>query len=165
MAKKPKVRTKVIDHGFKGIIKELRKLESKPHVKVGYPAESKIKDNPKESSDGSNSLLTVLDVAIFSEFGTDQLPERSYVRAAFDRNRKKYERMNKKLLVKIYAGQMSVEKALDILGLMIENDIKNYMREGRVKPKSQRAIDDGGKTLIDTSQLMNSIVFKRIMKK
>jgi hypothetical protein len=35
MAKRPK--TKDIDRGFKGIIKELRKLEKKPYVKIGYP--------------------------------------------------------------------------------------------------------------------------------
>jgi len=39
MAIKSKVRTKEVDHGFKGIIKELRKLEKKPYIKIGYPAE------------------------------------------------------------------------------------------------------------------------------
>ena len=41
MAKK--VRTFEQDHGFKGILKELRKLEKKPFVKIGFPAENKKK--------------------------------------------------------------------------------------------------------------------------
>lgn len=160
-SKKPK--TRVIDHGFNAIIKELRKLEKKPFVKIGYPKEKSSTDAEKETSDDSESFVTVLDVALWHEFGTNNMAERSFVRSSFDQNRKKYEELNKKLLVKIYSGKMTVEKALDILGFTIENDIKAFIKDGEVNPDSQRAIDEGGTTLWDTGQLINSITFIKVM--
>lgn len=156
-SKKPK--TREIDHGFKGIVKELRKLEKKPYVKIGYPKEA---SKTNEEKDG-NEFVTVLDVALWHEFGTNNMAERSFVRASFDQNQKKYEELNKKLLVKIYSGKMTVEKALDILGFTIENDIKAFIKDGEVNPDSQRAINEGGTTLWDTGQLINSITFIKVM--
>jgi len=157
-----KVRTKEIDHGFKGIIKELRKLEYKPFVKIGYPAESKKTNEEHVESE----FVTVLDIAIWHEFGTESgsLPERSFIRSSFDNNRKKYEKLNKKLLERIYSGRMTVEKALDILGETILNDIKAFLKNNEVTPKSLRAIAQNGKTLVDTAQLMNSLTYKKVMR-
>lgn len=159
MAIKSKIKTKEVDYGFKGIIKELRKLEKKPYVKIGYPED---KSSTNANKEGTN-FVTVLDVALWHEFGTVNLPERSFVRAAFDQNRKKYEKLNKELLVKIYSNKMTVEKALDILGLTIENDIKTFIKNGEVDPESNRAIEEGGVTLIDTAQLLNSITYIKVM--
>ena len=160
MVVKSKIKTKVIDHGFNAILRELKKLEYKPYVKIGYPAEkaSTNKDH------GESDFVTVLEVAIWSEFGTVHMPERSFIRASFDQNRKKYEKLNKELLVKIYSGKMTVEKALDILGFTIENDIKTFLTTNQVEPASFRAIAEGGNTLVDTAQLLNSITFIRVMK-
>lgn len=163
MAIKSKIKTKETDYGFKGIIKELRKLEKKPYVKIGYPAKKSSTNATKETSDDSESFVTVLDVALWHEFGTNNMAERSFVRASFDQNQKKYEALNKKLLIKIYSGTMTVEKALDILGFTIENDIKAFIRSGEVSPESQRAINEGGTTLDDTGQLVNSITFIKVM--
>lgn len=159
MAIKSKIKTKEVDHGFKGIIKELRKLEKKPYVKIGYPEDKSSTTAGKEG----NEFVTVLDVALWHEFGTTNLPERSFVRAAFDKNRTKYEKLNRELLVKIYSNKMTVEKALDILGLTIENDIKTFIKSGEVDPDSNRAIEEGGVTLIDTAQLLNSITYIKVM--
>ena len=160
-SKKPK--TRVIDHGFNAIVKELRKLEKKPYVKIGYPQKKSTTNAEKETSDDSESFVTVLDVALWHEFGTNNMPERSFVRASFDQNQKKYEKLNRELLVKIYSGKMTVEKALDILGFTIENDIKAFIKSGEVNPDSQRAINEGGTTLWDTGQLINSITFIKVM--
>lgn len=160
MAKKPrKPETKEIDRGFKRIMRELRKLEDKPYVKIGFPMEKS-----KTNEDHEGGFVTVLDVALFAEFGTVHSPERSFVRAAFDQNRKKYEKLNVDLLKKIYEGKSTVEKALDILGLTIENDIKAFLVSGEVEPASMRAISEGGKTLVDTAQLLNSITYIKVMK-
>lgn len=172
---KHKISTREIDHGFKGIIKELKKLENKPYVKVGYPskkAPTKDKKLKRITLSQENDLelivqdefVTVLDVAIFHEFGTVRLDERSFVRASFDKNRKKYEATNKKLLIDIYSGKKTVEQALDILGIMILTDIKSFLTDGEVKPDSIRAASENGKTLIDTAQLLNAITFIRVMK-
>ena len=176
MAKKPKFRVKTRttekDLGFGSIIKELKKLEDKPFVKVGFPAEFKSGDKFKKFSiDGGDSVeisnvVTVLDAAIWNEFGTETIPERSFVRAAFDANRSKYEKVTKKLLIKIYKSQMTVERALDILGLILENDIKTMILNGNFVPLAISTVLRKGseKPLIDTAQMINSVRFKRIMK-
>lgn len=157
-SKKPK--TKVKDRGYKRIIRELRKLENKPMVKVGYPEEKNEKDEKhagKES--GEDNFTTVLDIAVFHEFGTVHLPERSFVRAAFDKNRKEYENLNVKLLNKIYDGTLTVEKALDILGETILNDIKTFLTNNEVQPPSATE-----KTLVDTAQMLNALTYIKVMK-
>lgn len=159
MAIKSRVKTKDKDLGYKRILKELKILEGKPHVKVGFPAKSKKKDAKKEG----NEFVTVLDVAIYSEFGTIRAPERSFIRASFDENRNKYLALNKKLLKKIYSGSMTVSKALDVLGLTILNDIKNFMVQGKVKPESFRALIEDGNTLVDTAQMLNSMTYIKVM--
>ena len=153
------IKTKEIDRGFKKIMIELEKLKKKPFVKIGYPAASE-KSNEEHAGD---EFVTVLDVAIFSEFGTIYSPERSFIRASFDNNKKKYQKLNKELLIKIYAGSTTVEKALDILGITIENDIKKFIADGDVSPESIRALRQGGKTLWDTGQLINSLTFIKVM--
>lgn len=167
MAIKSKIKTTVKDYGYDRIIRELKILENKPYVKIGFPAESSKKDKKKQSRDGEtiveSEFLTVLDVAIYSEFGTIRLPERSFIRKSFDENRSKYLKLNKELLKKIYSGTMTVSKALDVLGLTILNDIKKYMTDGKVKPDSLRVILQGGKTLVDTAQMMNSMTYKKVM--
>ena len=40
-------------------------------------------------------------------------------------------------------------------------DIKKFLIDGKVTPKSQRAINENGKTLVDTAQMLNSITYKK----
>jgi len=184
MAIKSKIKTKEIDHGFKRILKELKKLEYKPLVKIGFPVESSKTDDEH----GDDGFVTVLDLAIWREFGTINMPERSFLRASFDKNKPKYLKLNKKLLGDIYAGKKTVENSLDILGETILNDIKKFLINDEVKPptlkkeKTSSAVTsfanqlenvaraqglDAGeskKTLIDTAQMLNSLTFKRVMK-
>lgn len=180
MARKPRIKTIDKDLGYLDILKQLKKLENKPFVKVGFPAEFKSGSTPKrhtEPTEGASVFdadkivvtdenVTVLDAAIWNEFGTETIPERSFVRSAFDKNRKKYEKMTKVLLVRIYKSEVSVERALDILGLMIETDIKDMIKNGNFEPLSINTVLRKGsdKPLIDTAQMINSVRFKRIMK-
>lgn len=174
LIKSRKVRTKEIDHGFKSILKELKKLEYKPYVKVGFPDGNPQTEKEKivvvRDSEGDVSAiyedgeLTVLDVAIFHEFGTENMPERSFVRASHDENLASMKKFTKQLYEKIIVGKMSVERALALLGLKAENNIKNYLESGKVSPDSWRAIQQGGKTLIDSAQMINSITSIRVMK-
>jgi hypothetical protein len=167
VTKKPKIpKTHVVDHGFKGIMKELRKLEYKPIVKIGFPEQHNKKDKGKlyevPGEEGlflESNFVTVLDVAVFHEFGTIHLPERSFIRASFDKNVGKYNKMTKDLLVKIYSGKATVEKALDILGETILNDIKTFLTNNEVTPPSATE-----KTLVDTAQMLNSLTYIKVMK-
>ena len=165
---KSKIKTKEIDHGYKAILKELKKLEYGPMVKIGFPRESN-----KTNAQHEDSFVSVLDIAIVHEFGTSDgtIPERSFVRSAYDINRKKYEKLTKKEINKIYTGKSTVEKSLDILGQVILNDIKTFLTDNKVDPKTTLATlkarkgkRGGDKTLIDTAQMLNSLTYKRVMR-
>lgn len=161
--------TKIKDKGMAKILVELKKLEDKPFVKTGQPAESK--ESGKAHEDG----ITNLDLAFIHEFGVDNIPERSHIRAAFDSARQELQALTDKLIGQIYDGQKTVEEALDIIGLTKEANIQKLVRAGLspdLADSTKRArLSKFGKKgadptpLIDTAQYINSIKSIKIMKK
>lgn len=145
------------------IIQEIGKLASKPYVKVGYPAESEESNKQK---DGAKAALTVLAVAVHMEFGTITVPERSYIRSSYDDNFQDMLSFTRDLVGRIYDGGMTVERALDLIGLKMINNAKKKIRSKIPPPLAQSTIAKKGSDipLIDTGQLLNAITFKRIMK-
>lgn len=190
MALKPpnirsKVRTQVKDKGYKAIIKELRILENRPYVKVGFPSESpKTKEDHKDE-DGKSSGLTVLDVAVFSEFGTEKTPERSFMRASHDDMVPEMKTLIARCMKAVYEGRITVSRALGIMGITAERNTKKFLTDNKVKPPSKKSdsasfsftpVKSGSsrapvvdvkrrsmKTLIDTAQMLNSITHIKIM--
>lgn len=158
---KGKVETKEKDLGFKKIREELRKLEDKPFVKVGLPAE-KSKTNKVRGFE-TGEQFTNLDIGFVQEFGTEDgsVPERSHIRAAFDQNKKKLEKLTDQLVGKIYDGKMTVEDALDILGLSKVTNIQKLIRSGLSPGLKFRS----GTPLLDTGQYLAAMTFIRKMKK
>lgn len=168
---KSKIKTREIDKGYKQILANIKAIKSS-YVKGGFPANSpETKDKHIETEKGDNggeftpisggNAPTVLDIAIWSEFGTSSMSERSFIRKSFEENKAKYKKTADQLLSAIMDGQISLDSALDRMGLMLQTDIKKFLVDGKVKPKSQRAIDENGKTLVDTAQMMQSITYKK----
>ena len=152
------VKTYSVDRGLKRILKEVAKMKKNPYIKVGFPKESTKTQN--EESPG----VTVLDVAIFHEFGTSKMPERSFIRATFAKNRVIYREITDNEIGKILFGRQTVEGALHKLGLKMVADIKNYIREGKVRPQSKRVTREKKErreavTLYDTGQMINSLAY------
>lgn len=190
---KPKTTTRDNRKKFDEILGNIQKIKSS-YVKVGFP-ENDPKTNQKhheaeagqEKAGGTSSFgyhsenvgahslwspeisakATVLEIAVYHEFGAPKrdLPERSFMRASYDENVKKYGKLQYELFKKLVDGTISLDQALDIAGLMIQTDIKKFLTDGKVKPESRRAMNDGGKTLIDTAQMLNSITYKKVKGK
>ncbi len=152
------ITTKEKDLGFARIQKELKKLNLGPHIKVGWPVES-----AKSTASHTDSPLTVAQIAIIHEFGQPMknIPERSMLRATHDAKVNEWNKATNKLVGQIYDGKITVEVALDRLGLLMLRDIKNRMRAG-IPPKLKIRV---GTALIDTAQMLNAMTFKRIMKR
>lgn len=155
-----KPQTKDIDKGYKAIFKELRKLEENPYVKIGIQAQDASKQ-----AEGGPSLIVI---AASNEFGTDRIPERSYIRKTHDENINEWSDLIKGLKDKIYQGSMTVDQALDFLGLTIETAIKAKIQttDPDWEPNAPMTIEQKGsdKPLIDTGQLINSIRYQKFMK-
>jgi len=137
-------------------------LASKPYVKIGI-LEGKA-EQPKEDSGETQdeSKLTLVDVATFHEFGTVNIPERSFLRGTIDANKAQLQSQTAALFRKVSSGEIEALKAIGILGLAIKSMVQKRIRT-RIEPAlDEKTIKRKGssKALIDTGQLINSIQHK-----
>ena len=151
-----KTKTTRRDFGANRIRQINKKLLAKnaPYVKSGFPSEK------KESKKKYKIGKTVLDVAVAHEYGLDGLPERSFMRSTFLKEKRKYSALSARLVNRIIRKKESVPGALEKMGLLMVKDIKNFIRRRKVRPKSYRAVREGGTTLYDTGQLINSLTHR-----
>lgn len=173
MAKSTKIRT--IDNKLPKmlrILQEYGKLASKPYVKVGYPSENSETSAPKKMNlEGdkkgfAHAALNLIDIVIWMEFGTKTVPERSWIRATHDEIKEEMREFIADLVGQIHDGQMTVERALDLMALKTISKMKQKIRSGIPPELSLGTIQRKGSSvpLIDTGQLLNGMTFKRIMK-
>lgn len=139
------------DKLYKKIVTNVEKIKSdEPYVKIGFPEEK------SESKTGTN--LTVAQVATFHEFGTEHIPERSFIRSTVAENRADINSFIENLKPSILNGASL--KALSILGEYVQNLIKKKIQTGGdwapLKASTIRA-KGSSKPLIDTGQMLNSI--------
>lgn len=123
-----------------------------------------------------NSAVSVAHLAAIHEFGTDRIPERSFMRATFDAKRGEYTDLIKTLANDVAVQGQSPELAARKLGVIASNDVKRTIQDG-IEPDladaTKRARDDkaahgGGLAsmaqtytpLIDSGQLIASITFR-----
>lgn len=173
MAKATKIRT--LDNKLPRmlrILEEYGKLAEKPYVKVGYPAENSETNAPKtlnledDKKGFAHSALQLIDVVLWMEFGTARVPERSFIRSTHDEIKDEMKDFIADLVGQIHDGNMTVERALDLIGLKTISKMKAKIRSGIAPPLTLATIARKGSSipLIDTGQLLNGMTFKRIMK-
>lgn len=146
------------------IARELKRIRSKPYVKVGV-----LEDNfteQKRSDEKMKASATLGEVAVYNEFGTSdgRIPERSFIRATHDNKWPEWMRRTATLRRRVVSGRETVDGALGKMGTMIQTDIKKRIMSN-IRPKNApatikrktRAGKVGDKTLIDTAQLLGSI--------
>ena len=149
--------TKEIDRGYKKARSEIQKVKIKrPHVAVGFQGESGGARHPE--GDGA----TVADVATFNEFGTKDIPERSFIRSTMDEEKPELLRLNKRLFRLMSAGKMTTERALNILGLKIKALIQKKITDLKDPPNHPKTIarKKSSNPLIDTGTMRQSVTFK-----
>lgn len=159
-------RDKLTELGKK-VEKAIQELKSRPYVKVGLP-ESKF-SKKKKGSDGPASLG---EVAVYNEFGTKTIPERSFIRATYDEKVKDWRAKGKKLITKVFMGEETVSSSTGKMGEVIKSDIQAKIRSGiapKNRPSTLKRKEDKRaagntepvKTLIDTGQLVQSITYEK----
>lgn len=155
MAKSFSTTTK--DRGYKKALESFKELSKKPSVKIGVLEKSGEHKNPN-----SEEPLTVVEVATFNEFGTETIPERSFIRATVDQNFEDYVEKSKTLQNKVVMQELDVKKALSILGEQIQADIVNAINTGIEPENSPTTIAAKGssKPLVDSGQLKQSIRYQ-----
>lgn len=106
--------------------------------------------------------VTVAEIGFIHEFGSGNVPERSFMRSTIQTGKKDIIALQKKLLGQIQAGQIDVIKALGLVGEVFSDMIRQKIVSIRTPPNSPRTIATKGSSnpLIDTGQLKNSITYE-----
>jgi hypothetical protein len=144
-----KFERKSVNGGIAGL-----KKNAKPAlVKVGVLAGTGEHPN---ATDGQ----TIAEIAWWNEFGTENIPERPFLRNALRENAQTYRDMMRELIKSVLLGKINTKKAIDILGLHGQSDVRKSIVDLWDPPNSEVTIAaKGGKSnpLIDTGALRQSI--------
>lgn len=118
----------------------------------------------QEGNRGDEDEPDNVQLAVWHEFGTSDghVPERSFLRSAFDKNRGKYERMLPVVTRRAMNGRITPKQALETMGERMVADIVNGINRGIPPPNAPSTIERKGrsKPLINTGQLKGSITYK-----
>lgn len=146
-------RNAVIDRdlGYAKIMRELGKLE-RTTVTVGLQSDAGSDDEGVRN----------VDKGFWNEFGTSRIPERSFLRAAFDENRKDIDNTVDRLWNGVMQGKLDARRAANILGQRHEDQVKFKVRNGPFAPNSPAtiALKGSDKPLIDNADMVNSIRYE-----
>ena len=145
-----------VDHGYRDLLRRVFGAAARrTRIDIGLLSES------GGEPDG-DSGATVLDVGIFNEFGTDTIPERSFIRAWFDEAEPKLREDLTELMKSVIAGKRTKEQILELLGQKTVGEIQERISAGIDPPNAPSTIAKKGSStpLIDTGTLRSSISYR-----
>jgi len=97
-----------------------------------------------------------------NEFGTERIPERSFIRATIDENEDRLARARVTLSGRIADGQLQRDAALRLMGVRIQTMIRRKIRTLRTPPNAPATIAKKGSDnpLIDTGEMLRRVTFR-----
>ena len=145
------------DLGFKKAIKDIVQA-SKTSVEVGFQngdiTHLQVKGDRKQSPG-----VSIAQIASYQEFGTDNIPQRSFMRTSFDENEQRINRFAENQFGLVLDGKQNVLKAFSLIGQLVQGIIQVKIREIRYPPNAASTIKRKGsdKPLIDFGQMIQSV--------
>lgn len=92
----------------------------------------------------------VLKIALAHEYGTEKLPERSFIRASFDAEKEKLGDIVSVQVNKVLDGRTSASAAAEAIGAQAAQLVQNFIDDNRVKPQSDFSKKTQHTTLYET---------------
>lgn len=154
------IKTKDIDRGWRGIVRQAGRLD-KTFVQVGLQAGDKAHE--RVVKDGIESVVEsdkdVALIAAWNEFGTKNIPERPFMRNAWDKNEDELYKRIKAEWAAITAGKKTAEHSLELLGAWHQNKIQMEIVNGDYVANAPNTVARKGSSrpLIDTGRMRQSI--------
>ena len=145
------------DVGFNRIIRTLNKDLDGVVVKVGVQAKDKAVRRGKGGSiRNTDQPLAV--IAAIHEFGLGDMPQRSFLRSAYDENLPMIDKMIQRVANGAVFG-LGTNAALNQLGNVVQGMVQRKIVDGPFVPNSPATIKrkKSSKPLIDTGHLRQSI--------
>lgn len=141
--------TKDIDKGFKKFRAEMQRAKSAT-VEIGI------------HSDAKNEGLSIAESGAYNEFGTKDIPERSFMRSTFDKKQSDINADMARRYDQVKTGKIGVHRALSFIGLKHAQDIQDKIGSNISPANSESTIarKKSTKTLIDTGAMRQSIRHK-----
>lgn len=108
--------------------------------------------------------------AYFHEFGTVNVPERSFLRSTMTRNKKRYAQMVTQLARRVAEKKMTAADALNWLGTEVASDVQSTIQRN-IRPRLQRATVDSKKrkgyarpniALYATGEMFDALAYKLV---
>jgi hypothetical protein len=129
-------------------------------IRAAVEAASKLESNFKGKAANPVSLAMI---AAVHEFGNPEMgiPERSFLRGGIRHGMPKFKELNETNLRAVVLGKMTIEEAIDQLGVVAAGEVKREFAIGEFKALKQKTIDRKGSSrpLIDSGQLRQSITY------
>lgn len=129
---------------IKAMIPEIAKAS----VKVGI-----------QSDAGEQDGVSIAQYAFYNEFGTNNIPERSFLRTSMDENQAKYNRFIDNRFGKALTLELTARQALDQLGLMAVSDVQKKITDIRTPPNAESTVRIKGSSnpLIDNGTMRRAV--------
>lgn len=143
-----KVTQRVIDKKWKKIVKNFPAFD-KSILKVG------IQNDAGENSNGQS----IAEYAARNEYGSRQIPERSFIRSTIDEKRSQIFKLIENQFDQTLQLKESPQRALETIGIYTEKEIKRKITSLRQPFNSPVTIERKGSSnpLIDTGLMRQSI--------
>ena len=162
------------DLGWSALKETLRSMRGgDSYAKIGLLGEKAAAVEHQAEEKTTAEVMTNVVLAAIHEFGTEHVPERSFIRSTFDKNREEYLGIMRKLVSAIYDGKTSAQHVLNIIGMKMKWDMKNAILEGSgippplapstIKKKQKKGrwrktpAKDAPRPLVDTGRLVAAI--------
>lgn len=139
------------DLGYQRIKLNFKQLEGR-EVKIGIMG--------GESAEG----VSIVDYAVYNEFGTKNIPSRPFMSTTADQNRDEVQKFAGALVGKIIDGKLSVDIALKNLGEWYQKKLQMTIRNAKswAAPNAPATVARKGSSspLIDTGRMVQSVRYE-----
>lgn len=138
----------------------LKKVRETPcECAVGYPVGATGLGTPEAAYDGKASIIQV---AIWNNYGTENIPARPFMDLAARNMRDLYKSQMKKFSKPLMRGEAKLEKVLDVIGLMAEEEVRKAIMDGDWAENSAATVraKKSDRPLVDTGTLKNRVTHK-----
>jgi len=146
-----------LDLGFNAILEEVQ-LMVKKTVLIGIQEGSKTQVQSKNGR-RQKAGISIARYAAQNEFGTDKIPQRSFIRSSFDENLNIIVPFVAKELGYVVDQNQTAQRAFNRIGEILQGMVQTKIRKIMYPPNSRKTIEmkKSSKPLIDFGQMIAAV--------
>lgn len=146
-----------LDLGFDAIMKDVQDMVKKT-VLIGIQEGSRTHVQSKNGR-RQKAGISIAEYAAQNEFGTDKIPERSFMRSSFDENLNLIEMFVLKEFGYVVDQKQTSQRAFNRIGEILQGMVQTKIRKIMFPPNSRKtiALKKSSKPLIDFGQMIAAV--------